>query len=103
MGASGTVLLNFGAHPGAMDATVDVTGQTGLVSTSEVDAWIQPVATAEHTVDEHCVEEIDVFAHYQADGTLRVRGFWSPKHGPASRSNNGHRLYGNFNIGWAWS
>lgn len=33
-----------------------VTGQTGIVSGSLVEAWIRPEATADHSADEHVVE-----------------------------------------------
>jgi len=56
--ATGTTTIDFGAFPGATDATVAVTGQAAIVAGSLVEAWIRPVATADHTADEHRVEEI---------------------------------------------
>lgn len=100
MGAQTTLSLDFGAYPGAHSATVDWTGQTGFVSTSLAEAWLVPKATADHSADEHRVEEISVFAAYQADGTVRVYG----EHvGTGSRSQNGHNLYGVFNVGAVWN
>jgi hypothetical protein len=63
MGAQGTATVDFGAFPGASDASVVVTGQAGIVSGSLVEAWLRPVATADHTADEHMVETLKVFAH----------------------------------------
>lgn len=101
MGSQGSTSLNFGAYPGANSATVDVTGQTGFTAASAVEAWIFPKATAEHSVDEHRIEELDVKAAYQADGTIRIYGQQSGV--PiGSRGPNGHMLYGNFNVGWVW-
>ncbi len=60
--ASGTAILDFGAFPGASDASVAVTGQTNIVAGSLVEAWIRPVATADHTDTEHMVETFQVFA-----------------------------------------
>jgi hypothetical protein len=97
--ATGTVNLNFGAFPGTNAATVDVTSQTGFVSTSAVEAWVFPKATTEHSVDEHIIEELAVSGTYQADGTIRIYGQAT---GIGSRSQNGHNLYGNFNVGWVW-
>lgn len=62
MGATGTATLDFGAFPGKSDASVAVTGQAAIVSGSLVEAWIRPVATADHTADEHMVETLKVFA-----------------------------------------
>jgi hypothetical protein len=62
MGATGSATLNFGAFPGASDASVDVTGQTGILSGSYVEAWIIPATSADHSADEHLVEQIKVVA-----------------------------------------
>lgn len=71
MGAQGTTTIDFGTFPGTTDATVDVTGQTGIVSGSLVEAWIRPEATADHTADEHWVESIMV----QAGNIVAATGF----------------------------
>jgi hypothetical protein len=60
--ATGTATLDFGAFPGASDASVAVTGQAAIVAGSLVEAWIRPVATADHTDTEHMVETLKVFA-----------------------------------------
>lgn len=116
MGASGQQLLNFGAQPGNPEAEVDVTGQAGLVVASEIEAWVQPVATAEHSADEHTVESLKIIAFYKVDGTFTIRGredsppqFVKANHHPGLRPHgqdgvpSRNRLYGNFNIGWAWN
>jgi hypothetical protein len=69
MGAQGTTTITFGAFPGASDASVAVTGQAGITGTSLVEAWIYPVATADHSVDEHMLEPFRVFAHSISAGT----------------------------------
>ena len=58
--ASGTTIIDFGAFPGAYDTSVAVTGQGSILSTSLVEAWIFPDVTADHTEDEHLIEEIKV-------------------------------------------
>lgn len=76
MPGTGTATLDFGAFPGASDASVDVTGQTGIVSGSLVEAWIRPVDTADHTADEHMLETIKVFAANIVAGTgFTIYGF----------------------------
>ena len=69
MGAQGTATLDFGASPGAFDTSVAVTGQSGIVSGSLAEAWIRPVASADHTADEHLVERIRVVAGNIVAGT----------------------------------
>ena len=91
--ATGTTTIDFGAFPGATDATVAVTGQAAIVAGSLVEAWIRPVATADHTADEHRVEEIQVVADTIVAGT----GFTI-----FGRTRN-HRLYGLWTAAWAWN
>lgn len=100
MGVQGTTLLDFGAYPGANEVSLAVSGQTGFVSTSAVEAWVFPAATTNHSADEHRIEEIDVAAVYTTDGTLTLYG---RNMALGSRSRNGHNLYGKFNIGWVWN
>lgn len=100
MGAQASVSLDFGAYPGSHSAFVDLTGQTGFTAASLAEAWIVPKATADHSADEHRIEELSVFAAYQADGTVRIFG---EHNGHGSRSQNGHNLYGIFNIGVVWN
>ena len=99
---SGQVLLDFGAFPGASDATVAITGQTAILSTSLVEAWIFPVATSDHSVDEQMVETIKVLARDVIAGTgFTIGGVnTSQLDDPFG---NGTRLYGKFNCGWVWT
>jgi hypothetical protein len=97
MGAQGTATLTFGAFPGASDASVAVTGQAGILSGSLVEAWVLPAATADHTADEHIVEELSVLAGNVVAGTgFTVYGVHRPSLGDT-------RLYGTWNIGWVWN
>jgi len=76
MATTGTATLDFGAFPGKSDASVAVTGQTGIVAGSLVEAWIRPVATADHTADEHMAETLKVFAANIVAGTgFTIYGF----------------------------
>ena len=52
-GYTGTALLDFGAFPGASDAALAVTGQSAIAANSIVQCWIAPVATGDHSADEH--------------------------------------------------
>lgn len=93
MAATGTATLSFGAKPGTDTATVVITGQTGILSGSLVEAWIRPEATADHSVDEHRVEEFQVVADTIVAGT----GFTI-----FGRARGG-RIYGDWTIAWAWA
>jgi hypothetical protein len=62
MSGTGTALLDFGAFPGGSDASIAVTGQTGILAGSLVEAWVFPALTADHTADEHLVETISIVA-----------------------------------------
>lgn len=65
----GTTEIDFGLFPGSSDASVTVTGQTGISSGSVVQAWLQPKDTTDHTADEHWVETIAVTAGNVQAGT----------------------------------
>ena len=100
---AGTATLNFGAFPGSVEAEVDVAGQTGFVATSQVEAWVLPIATADHSADEHMTERLRVTAVYKVNGTLTIRGFNDDS--PAFRASDSaqrQRLWGQWSIGWAW-
>ncbi len=122
MAASGTTTVDFGAFPGKSDASVAVTGQTGIIAGSLVEAWIRPVATADHSADEHLVETIRVVAGNIVAGTgFTIYAFntnalnepvlppLTPPHtarGPqaaASGGGKGTRLYGSWTVAWAWT
>lgn len=110
--ATGTAVLDFGVFPGKSDASVAVTGQAAIVAGSLVEAWIRPVASADHTADEHMLETLKVFAAAIVAGTgftvygvntsevneeVAVEDINSPTGG-----GRGTRIYGQFNVAWAW-
>ena len=100
MGASGTTTIDFGAFPGKSDTSAAVTGQAGILSNSLVEAWIRPVATADHSADEHLVEELSVMAGNIAVGTgFTIYGI----HKPAMSHGADTRLYGLWTVSWAWN
>ena len=102
MAGSGTTSVDFGVFPGKSDASVAVTGQGSIVAGSIVGAWIRPVATADHTADEHWVETLEVFAGNIVAGT----GFtiYARNTNQINDSKNGGpRIYGAWTVAWAWS
>ena len=125
-GNAGSTTINFGAFPGGSDATATVTGQTGIVSGSVLQAWLVAQATADHTADEHRVETIavtcgnivantsfDIYATNTSQlnepltvaGVSRFRSTTATTYGYAGRSigGNGTRIYGTWTIHWRWS
>jgi hypothetical protein len=68
-GNSGSTTVDFGAFPGAGDASIAVTGQASIAAASIVRAWLQPKASADHSADEHVVETLDVYAGNIVAGT----------------------------------
>lgn len=119
MGAQGTATLDFGAFPGSTDASVTVTGQAGIVAGSLVEAWIRPVATADHTADEHRVEEMDIVAAdiVAATGftiygrcrneTIEPTEFRDGRRAYPRNTNpqtgRVNRLYGQWTVAWVWN
>jgi hypothetical protein len=59
-GTWGTTTVDFGAFPGSRDTTRVVTGLGAITGGSIVNAWLYPVATADHSADEHVVEKIAI-------------------------------------------
>ena len=93
--AKGTASLNFGAFPGASDASIAI-AETGVSNhpTSLAEAWLIPVATAEHTADEHLAESIKIIAGVCVAGV----GFTV-----YDLTKDNTLRYGNWTIGWVWS
>lgn len=98
MGAAGSALLDFGAFPGARDITLDV-ATVGVVTTSLVEAWVFPAVTADHTADEHRIENLKVSAVWKVDGTITITGICDD---PPIGGQSG-KLYGKYNVGWVWN
>lgn len=104
---SGQTTVDFGSFPGKSDASVTITGQTTILSGSIVNAWILPAATADHSSDEHLVETLKVLPGNIIAGTgFTIYGVnYSQLNEPivGGRGGIGTRLYGLWNVGWAWN
>lgn len=106
MPGQGTATINFGTFPGATDASVTVTGQTGISAGSLVEAWIYPTATADHSVDEHWVDPPEVFAGNIVAGTgFTIYGVIKKRAeiGPSTKWVDMPMVYGQWTIGWVWN
>lgn len=92
MGQKGVTTIDFGAHPGASNASAVVTGQTAILNTSAVDAWLIARSTADHSIDEHVVDGPLVLAGDAVAG----QGF--TVYGNAANGN----LTGIWSVAWVW-
>ena len=114
MGAQGTAILDFGVFPGKSDTSVDVTGQATIAAASLAEAWIRPVATADHSADEHMLETLKIFAGNILAGTgFTIYGFNTSEiyEVPVGKTNlnrggqfgTGTRIYGQWTVAWVWN
>ena len=110
MGAQGTATLDFGAFPGTgHHVTVAVTGQTGIVAGSLVEAWIRPEVSADHSADEHLLEPLKVVARDIVAGTgFTIHGYFDPLPEPDMPDRfrflgSQPRIYGQWSVGWVWN
>ena len=90
----GSATIDFGAQPGKNIATVDVTGQGAISTTSHAEAWFMADSTAEHNAYEHTMAPllvalvcsvptagigftITASSQYNLTGTLKIHWVWS--------------------------
>lgn len=100
--ATGVATLDFGAFPGSSDASVAITGQAAILAGSLVEAWVRPVATADHSDTEHMVETLKVVAGNIVPGVgFTIYGFNTNQINEPN--GNGTRLSGAFTVAWATS
>ena len=103
MATTGTATLNFGtfqsgiftfSHPNT-EASVTITGQPTITAGSFVEAWIraEPSGSADHSMDEHFVENIRVIAGNITAGVgFEIRGECVLG-----------GTYGSFTVNWVWT
>lgn len=109
--ASGTGIVDFGAFPGSLHATLVITGQTNIVSGSKVEVWLNSLDSADHLADEHKVEPIKVAHSSIVAGTgFTIEAFYAGEHHmdeapgvrhPAYPNRNSPMAYGKWNVLWA--
>lgn len=94
MSASGETTIDFGAFPGSNEASVTVIGQAGILTGSQVDAWIVAKATSDHTTNDHAYA-----------GSLMGITCGAPTAGVGFTiyARSPHKMQGTFTVQWAWA
>ncbi len=88
----GNATVDFGAFPGTAEARTTITGQSAILTTSSAHAWVRSEDSADHSAQEHSLEDFAVHTESLSAGngfTIVVH----PQIGPT---------YGVYNISWAW-
>jgi hypothetical protein len=92
---TGTATLNFGAFPGSNEASVAVTGQTAILSTSKVEAFVMSDdTTADHTANDH--KYLGSFANLTCGTATAATGF-------TINATSLEKLNGTFAVRWVWA
>lgn len=87
----GTAILDFGS-PDASDGSVDITGQAGIIAGSTVNAWINPIVSVDHSIDEHLLQPLRIIAGNIVPGTgFTIYAFVLDG-----------TTYGKYNVSWFW-
>lgn len=90
----GTATLDFGAYPGSNEASVSVTGQSSILSTSKADAYFMgDDTTADHTASDH--RYADLFMGLTCGTPTVSTGF-------TIYGRSEHKLQGTFLVRWVW-
>ena len=91
----GVAEIDFGAHPGANEASVAVTGQGGILPSHKVQAFIMGDDTSSnHTASDH---------RYVAGWLSLTCGTPVAATGFTIYGRSEHKLSGRFNIRWVWA
>ena len=78
---AGVATINFGAFPGAASAQTTIAASDIDDPNAVIDAWIVPIATADHTADEHSADPPLVSAQVSG-GNLVINAFPSGRDKP---------------------
>ena len=95
MGANGIAIIDFGVWPGSSHASGTVTGQTGITVNSQLEAYIYISGTADHSKDEHKLENLTA----SADPSLIVA---STSFVIEIFSRDRQKKYGKYSVGWVY-
>lgn len=91
--STGIALVNFGAGLNTSEVNLAVVGQTGILTTSVVRVNIEPVATSNHTVEDH--RYAATFIAVTADTIINGTSF-------TIRARTLYPMTGIFTVRWTW-
>ena len=95
MATIGTTIINFGSFPGSNEASVTITGQTNILSTSSVEAWIMADdTTSDHSAKDH---------RYLATLIGLTCGTPTTGSGFTIYATSLEKIQGTFTIRWVWA
>lgn len=90
----GTATINFGTAPGSNEASVAVTGQTGITATSTITAHVLATATSsDHSANDH--KYFPVFATITTSAPSAGTGF-------TIYARSTQKLTGTWTVNWSW-
>lgn len=113
----GTSLIDFGAFPGTNFASVTVAAADIAVPAAVIDAWVTPIATVDHSADEHLMDPPLVVSAVISGSNIVITGVPSGRDLPVppgtpfgntanSQQPTGNRQftpYGKWSVSWAFS
>lgn len=92
--ATGSAVIDFGAFPGSNEASVVVTGQSAIQTTSHAEAWMMAEASTDHT---------DNDASYAALFIALSCGIPTAGTGFTIYARSTERQQGTFQVRWVWA
>lgn len=91
----GTTTINFGAHPGANEASAAVTGQTSIGVGSKAEAFVMADdTTATHTAGDH--RYVPLWLALTCGTPTAGTGF-------TIYGRSDQKLHGEFSVRWVWA
>jgi len=94
MAATGNDVLYFGTYPGSNEASVVVTGQTEILATSNVEAWLMAEESVDHSVND---------AAYGALLMAVTCSVPTEGEGFTIYAVSAEKLQGTFKVRWVWA
>lgn len=94
MAATGSATIDFGTAPGGTEASVSVSGQTEILTTSHAEAFFMREASADHTAEDHSYAAI--FCALTCGEPTAATGF-------TIYARSTEALTGAFKVRWVWA
>jgi hypothetical protein len=92
--AVGTSIIDFGTFPGSNEASVAVTGQASILSTSAAEAWLMAEAQDTHTANDAAYAAL--FMAVSCSIPTDAIGF-------TINARSLEKLQGQFKVRWVWA